>query len=75
MVIKSLHEGNITFTSIKNSIDGISANLLTDRLNELIEIGYVEKVIISIQPVKIEYHLSTQGKELSSIISQLVHFA
>lgn len=61
MILKSLNDGKHTFTQIKEDIAEISANLLTERLNELIAAGYVDKVIISVQPVKIQYNLTTSG--------------
>lgn len=75
MIFRSLHEGKHTFTEIKEDIGEISANLLTERLNELIATGYITKDIISVQPVKIQYNLTKQWKKLSSIIALLVQFA
>jgi len=75
MILKSLNDGKHTFTQIKEDIAEISANLLTERLNELIAAGYVDKVIISVQPVKIQYNLTTSGAWLSQIIKSLAEFA
>ena len=75
MILKSIHDGKHTFTEIKDDITEISANLLTERLNELIAAGYVTKEVLSVQPVKIHYGLSMKGKELSQLLKPLVVFA
>lgn len=75
MIFRSLYDEKHTFTEIKDDVAEISANLLTERLNELIATGYVTKDIVTVQPVKIHYNLTEQGKKLSSIIALLVQFA
>ena len=75
MVFRSVHAGNHTFTQIKDNIWEISANLLTERLNELIDVGYISKEVLSVQPVKIHYSLTPEGKKLGVLINNLAQFA
>lgn len=74
-LIKSLYEDHASFTTIKNSLTWISANMLTERLTELIDAWYVEKKIVSVTPIKITYGLTKRGKELGSKVDELAHWA
>ena len=70
-LIKSLYENHATFTDIKNSLTWISANILTERLTELIEAWYIEKKVVSVTPLKITYGLTKNGKQLGEKIDEL----
>ena len=70
-----MYENHATFTDIKNSLSGISANILTERLNELIKAWYIEKKVISVTPLKILYGLTKRWKELWSKIDELSDWA
>ena len=43
MILRDLHAGPARFSDLQTGLKGIAANLLTDRLNQLIGDGLVEK--------------------------------
>lgn len=53
-----MYEWETWFNAIKTNIPGISSKVLSDRLKELQEKWFVDRNIISEQPVKIEYSLT-----------------
>ncbi len=43
LILRDLHAGPARFSDLQTGLKGIAANLLTDRLNQLVEDGLVEK--------------------------------
>ena len=71
MIIKELSSENLRFNRIKKKIEGISSRELSKRLEVLEEIGAVNRNIISIKPIMVEYSLTEAGKELTDAIEIL----
>jgi DNA-binding HxlR family transcriptional regulator len=71
IIIKKLSGENLRFNRIKKKIEGISSRELSKRLEVLEEIGAVNRNIISIKPIMIEYSLTEAGKELTDAIEIL----
>lgn len=67
-IIKTIGEGESTFTSIKESLGDLNSKILTDRLDELETKWYILRDIVSTKPIKIRYSLTQFGKELLSHI-------
>lgn len=63
LVITSIHDGNHRFEAIQSSLD-IARNILTDRLNTLVDNNLVHKVEYSARPRRFEYHLTECALEL-----------
>jgi DNA-binding HxlR family transcriptional regulator len=71
MIIKELSEEKLRFNRIKSKIAGISSRELSKRLEVLEEIGAVNRNIISIKPIMVEYSLTEAGKDLTEAIEIL----
>ncbi len=71
MIIKELSGENLRFNRIKKKIEGISSRELSKRLEVLEEIGAINRSIISIKPIMVEYSLTEAGKELTDAIDAL----
>ncbi len=71
IIIKKLSGENLRFNRIKKKIEGISSRELSKRLEVLEEIGAVNRNIISIKPIMVEYSLTEAGKELTDAIEIL----
>ena len=71
IIIKELSGENLRFNRIKKKIEGISSRELSKRLEVLEEIGAVNRNIISIKPIMVEYSLTEAGKELTDAIEIL----
>ncbi|HEU5475586.1 MAG TPA: helix-turn-helix domain-containing protein [Actinophytocola sp.] len=53
---------------------GIARNVLTDRLNRLVENGILERVAYQERPLRYEYHLTTKGRELAPVIITMMEW-
>src|SRR2546428_1975732 len=49
------------FSVLKEMLDGISDNVLSTNLNELVTSGFLQKKIYQQVPLKVEYSLSESG--------------
>jgi DNA-binding HxlR family transcriptional regulator/DNA-binding response OmpR family regulator len=65
-----LRKGPLRFSELKRSLD-ISAKVLTDSLDDLVENGLVERIEVSQAPRHVEYELTRHGQEMQSIIEAL----
>lgn len=59
------------FSQLKSNLKGISDNVLSANLNDLIEAELLVKTIYQQVPMKVEYHLSGSGKEMLILLHQL----
>ncbi|MEI2367702.1 winged helix-turn-helix transcriptional regulator [Niallia circulans] len=71
IIIDILSEKSIRFNELKRVIPGISQRILTLQLRELEADGIVKRKVDDTVPPKVEYFLTEQGNELSSIINSL----
>lgn len=70
-----LHEiliGNIRFKDIKTNLNGISSNLLSDRLKFLQETGLISTELYSKHPPRYGYHLTESGKDLEHVFNAFI---
>ena len=75
LVLFSLVDGSDRFGSIKSRIIGISQRMLTKTLRDLEREGYVNRTVYPEVPVRVEYELTSMGRELVSPLYQLVSWA
>lgn len=71
LILRDAFLGNTRFDEFQRSL-GIARNVLTDRLNGLVEQGVLEKQPYQDHPVRYEYILTEPGRELFPIISSLI---
>lgn len=64
--------GKKQFGDFLESSEGISTNILTDRLKRLEEYGIVEKRSYQDNPVRYEYFLTPAGHELKPVLMEIV---
>jgi DNA-binding HxlR family transcriptional regulator len=72
IIIKELADGTLRFNQIKKKTEGISARELSKRLEVLEEIGAVNRKIMEVKPIRVEYSLTEAGKELVQAI-EIIH--
>ncbi len=76
LILTTLLDEPARFSSISNSVDGISDRMLSQRLVELEEIGMVERKVDSTQrPVLVEYASTQMARELAPVFNALQHWA
>ena len=64
LIIRDVFLGRRRFDELQESL-GIARNVLTDRLNRLVEEGILARVLYSERPARYEYRLTTKGLELN----------
>ena len=64
LIVRDAFLGLRRFDQIQESL-GIARNVLTDRLNRLVEEGILERVRYSERPKRYEYRLTAKGLELN----------
>jgi DNA-binding HxlR family transcriptional regulator len=70
-ILLLVENGINRFSQLKTNMDGISDNVLSHNLNALLSAGLVTKKIYQQVPMKVEYHLSSSGKELLVLLHGL----
>lgn len=63
--------GKKQFNDFLESPEGISTNILTDRLKKLEQYGIIEKRAYQKNPVRYEYFLTDAGKDLKPVMEQI----
>ncbi|WP_259068606.1 winged helix-turn-helix transcriptional regulator [Mucilaginibacter sp. X4EP1] len=59
------------FSNLKECLDGISDNVLSSVLNELVKSKLIGKEIFNQVPLKVEYHITPSGLALTNVLHQL----
>ncbi|AKH33156.1 HTH-type transcriptional regulator YodB [candidate division SR1 bacterium Aalborg_AAW-1] len=76
ILIKVLGEHEeLSFTQIQKKLDNINSRILTERLDEGVEAGYILRNVTSTKPLKIRYSVTKNGAALSKKVEELAHFA
>jgi DNA-binding HxlR family transcriptional regulator len=70
LIIRDAFLGVRRFDEFQESL-GIARNVLTDRLNRLVDEGIFERVRYSERPERFEYRLTAKGRELSVTLTGL----
>jgi DNA-binding HxlR family transcriptional regulator len=70
-VLRDLLRGNTRFSELKRSVNGIAANILSDRLQRLERYGIVGRHIYNEHPIRAEYRLTPKGHELGVVAGAL----
>jgi DNA-binding HxlR family transcriptional regulator len=70
LIIRDCFLGLRRFEELQQSL-GIARNVLTDRLNRLVEEGILERVRYSERPERYEYRLTDKGRELDIALTGL----
>lgn len=70
LIVRDAFLGLRRFDQFQASL-GIARNVLTDRLNRLVEEGILERVRYSERPERFEYRLTRKGRELNIALTAL----
>jgi DNA-binding HxlR family transcriptional regulator len=73
LIVRDLGLGLNRFDQFQESL-GIATNVLTDRLNRLVDDGILERVRYSDRPERFEYRLTTKGEELGLVLLALMQW-
>ncbi len=74
-ILSAMLNGATRFTDIIHAVPGLSDRLLSERLKELEAEGIVIRIVHPETPVRIEYHLTDKGRDLSSVTDAVAAWA
>jgi DNA-binding HxlR family transcriptional regulator len=73
LIVRDALLGLRRFDDLQKSL-GVARNVLTDRLNRLVDAGVLERVPYQERPPRYEYELTTMGRELAVPLISLMHW-
>lgn len=73
LIVRDLVFGRSRFDEFLASL-GVATNVLTDRLNRLVDQGIAERVRYSERPERFEYRLTAKGRELGLVLLALMQW-
>lgn len=75
LVLKVLHDGPLRFNALKHSLDGVTQKTLTQCLRRLERNGMVERRVIPVSPVAVEYEITALGRSLCTLYLSIYGWA
>ncbi|MEU0788693.1 helix-turn-helix domain-containing protein [Amycolatopsis sp. NPDC005961] len=75
LIVGALRDGPLRFTEIGHRVDGISQKVLTQTLRSLVRDGILTRTAYAVIPPKVEYELTTLGRNLSEPLEVLDQWA
>src|SRR5579864_3784537 len=74
-ILAVLMEGALRFSEIAQAVPELSDRLLSERMKELERRGMVERTVLPGPPLRVEYSLSTMGRELEPALFEIQRWA
>ena len=74
-VLRLLMGGRARFAELRDAIPEISDRMLSERLRVLEEEGLIERHVLPDPPIKVEYELTTKGRELNASLAAIGNWA
>ena len=74
LVLRELSWGPKRYSKLLEALDGISTNLLADRLKKLEDAGMVTQVLYREHPPRFEYRLSEKGRAFVPVLKALRNY-
>lgn len=71
IIHRLLENDPLRFGELEARIQGISGKVLSDSLTDLETKGLVERTVVDMKPVNVEYSLTPHGKALADAINEL----
>ncbi|GAB3152552.1 helix-turn-helix domain-containing protein [Amycolatopsis stemonae] len=75
LIVGALKDGPLRFTEIGHRVDGISQKVLTQTLRSLVRDGILTRTAYPVIPPKVEYELTSLGRNLSEPLDVLDQWA
>lgn len=71
IVHRLLENDALGFNALQDEVDGVSAKVLSESLDDLEEKGIVDRTVVSEKPVRVEYSLTELGVSLEPVVKAL----
>jgi len=75
VILRDLFTGKSQYNEFLASPEGITTNILADRLKRLTSEGLVEKTPYQTRPIRYDYTLSKKGKALQPVLQEICRWA
>lgn len=76
LIIYTLAErGGMGFNELKKTLENISGKVLSENLEDLTDADYVRKEVISENPKRVKYSLTSEGYKLEPILRRMLDWA
>jgi DNA-binding HxlR family transcriptional regulator len=73
LIVRDAFAGMRRFEQFQESL-GIARNVLTERLNRLVDEGVLERILYSERPERYEYRLTPKGRDLNVALTGLMQW-
>jgi len=74
-IIYAALTGALRFNEFADAVAGISPRMLSERLRDLEAAGLIERKVVPASPPKVEYRLTSRGRQLRPIIDAMRVYA
>lgn len=74
LIVAALRGGSLRFFELRETLDGISEKVLSQKLRVLVRDGLIERTVEPSVPPKVSYELTKLGHGLSEPLQQLVNW-
>jgi DNA-binding HxlR family transcriptional regulator len=74
-ILQTLLQGKTRYASIKGAVPEITDRMLSERLRSLEAEGLVLRAVVPETPVRVEYELTSKGRELQSALREIASWA
>jgi len=74
-IIYVLLKSRCRFATLRDAIPEITDRMLSERLQELEQEGIVERTVVPMTPVRVEYSLTKKGRALASAVDAISAWA
>lgn len=72
LILRQLSNGNDTYNSMLENLEGIPSNLLSNRLKKLEEDELIIPVLYQTHPPRYKYVLTESGKDLDDVFNSII---
>jgi DNA-binding HxlR family transcriptional regulator len=74
LIVKELSEGRVRFSTLEQSLKGISPRTLSQRLDGMEQEGLITKQSFAESPPRVEYTLTSKGRELLPVLKSMAEW-
>ncbi|MGR6873338.1 winged helix-turn-helix transcriptional regulator [Pseudomonas sp. HK3] len=75
ILLRDMYLGKVRYGDFLTSDEGITTNILSSRLKDMMTNGLIEKTAYQEKPVRYEYRLKQSGKDLLPVIQSMSRWA
>jgi DNA-binding HxlR family transcriptional regulator len=74
-ILWHLQDGPVRFNDLARQLGGASKKMITQRLQEMEEIGLVRRKVLSTRPIAVAYEITDFGQSSLTVLKQLKEWA